>query len=79
VQRGESHIQAVDEGVAQEQYKVLVVVEVDAVVHPGAVVVHFQHAAAAHAAVVRSVRLDDLTLFAEPHRAVHCAGKKMRR
>ena len=48
----------VGEGVAQKQHEKFVVIEGHAVVHPGAVVVHLEDTAAAHGAVMCTVRLD---------------------
>ena len=53
----------------------LVVVEGDAVVDPGAVVVHLEHARAAHGAVVRAVWLHTRALLAVPHRTLQTRVK----
>jgi len=49
-------------GLEQVQHEELAVVVADAVVEPGAVVVHVQHAARAGAAVVGAFRLEDVAL-----------------
>ena len=51
----------------QEEQKVPVVEEADAVVDPRAVVVHLQHAPVAHRAVVRARRLGHAAPLAEAH------------
>ena len=53
----------------------LVVVEGDTVVDPGAVMVHLEHAAAAHGAVVRAVWLHTRALLAVPHRTLQTRVK----
>lgn len=64
-QRGHGHVNAVQQGVAEEQHEELVVAEVHAVIDPRTMVVHLQHANAAHAAMVRPVGLDHLAAVAE--------------
>ena len=56
--------ETVGEAVEEEEDEVLVVVEGDAVVDPGAVVVHLADAPLAHGAVVRALRLDAAALRA---------------
>ena len=70
LERAEGHEQTVGEAVEEEEDEVLVVVEGDAVVDPGAVVIHLEHAAPAHRAVVRAVRLHTRALLAVAHRAL---------
>ena len=53
----------------------LVVVEGDTVVDPGTVVVHLEHARAAHGAVVRAVWLHTRALLAVPHRTLQTRVK----
>mmetsp|Transcript_19093 Transcript_19093/g.73463 ORF Transcript_19093/g.73463 Transcript_19093/m.73463 type:complete len:265 (+) Transcript_19093:1883-2677(+) len=55
-------VDAAESYVEQEEDEVLVVPEAHAVGHPGAVVVHAQHAPATHGAVVRTRRLRLLAL-----------------
>lgn len=71
--RREGNVQTVEQGVPEEQDEVLVVGEVDAVVHPRAVMVQLEYAHAANATVVRPVRFDQATLFAEANRRVEGA------
>ena len=52
------------ENVSQEEQEVLLVVVADAVVHPGAVVVHTGDAAIAGRAVVASRHFDCVAFFA---------------
>jgi hypothetical protein len=59
----------------EEQQEGLVVAVADAIIYPGAVVVHAQHAARAHAAVVRARRLRPLALLAEAHAAALRSGR----
>ena len=67
LQRGRAHVYTVQERVSQEEDEELVVGEGDAVVDPGAVVVHLQDTVAAHAAMVATVGLHVATLLAETH------------
>lgn len=55
VEGGDGDEEAVEEGVGEEEDEAFVVCEADAVVDPGAVVVHLEDAFAADAAVVGSV------------------------
>ena len=70
LERAEGHEQTVGEAVEEEEDEVLVVVEGDAVVDPGAVVIHLQHAAPANGAVVRTVRLHTGALLTITHSAL---------
>ena len=70
LERAEGHEQTVGEAVEEEEDEVLVVVEGDAVVDPGAVVIHLEHAAPAHRAVVSTVRLHARALLTVTHRAL---------
>ena len=57
-------METAQENVNQEQQEVLLVVVADAVVHPGAVVVHAGDAALAGRAVVALGHFDCVTFFA---------------
>ena len=72
---GEGNKHAVGEAVEEEQDEELVVVESDTVVDPGTVVVHLEHARAAHGAVVRAVWLHARALLAVPHRTLQTRVK----
>ena len=68
---GERDEETVGEAVEEEEDEVLVVVEGDAVVDPGAVVVHLEHAGPAHGAMVRAVRLHARALLTVAHSSLH--------
>jgi len=72
-QHGESYVKTIKKSIAEELNEKLVVGKVDAVIDPRAMMIHFQVADITDAAVVRSVRLDVLTLFAEPHAIIYRA------
>lgn len=74
MKRCEGNVQAVDQCISQKQYKEFVIEKVNAIVHPGTMMIHFQHTATADAAMMRSVRFDDFTFITKPHRTVHCAA-----
>jgi len=73
MQRGEGNVQTVDQCISQKQYKEFVIEKVNAIVHPGAMMIPFQYTATEDAAMMRSVRFDDLAFITKTHRAVHCA------
>lgn len=68
-QRCRGNIYTHDQCIAHEQHKVFVIVEVNTIVHPNAMMIHFQHTTSADSAMMRSIRLDDLAFLAESHRA----------
>ena len=73
LERAQRHEETVCEAVEEEEDEVLVVVEGDAVVDPGAVMIHLEHAASAHGAVMRAVRLHTRALLTVAHRALQIA------
>ena len=69
LERRGRHIDAVGGRVAQKEDEELVVVVAHTIVHPWAVVVHFEHARLTNAAVVRTVGLDAFALVTEANAA----------
>jgi len=67
-------IQHIKLSVKEELYEVLEIVKVDAVHHPGAVVVHFQDTHVAGSAVMGSIRLNYPAGLAISHQSIGTAG-----
>lgn len=70
---GQGHVETVQQGIAQEQYKEFVVGKINAVVYPGTVMVELKDTHATYTAVVRPVRFDDLTAVTETNSSCVCA------
>lgn len=73
LESGARDVDAVNQRIAEEQNEELVVSEVDAVVHPRTVMVHFQYTLAAHRAMVGSVGFHYVTFFTVPYTIVICS------
>lgn len=67
LQRREGHVDAVDEGVGEEQEEELVVGETDTIVHPRTMMVHLEYTSATDRAVMCTIRLQSLAFITITH------------
>lgn len=73
------HKNTVEKCVAKEKYKEFVVGEIDAIVHPRTVVIHFQDTRAAHTTVMCPIRFDYKTFLAISQRTGDCPVDRKRK